>query len=167
MELEFTDKTITLRRIQDRDIPVLKEIYWSTRTQEMERVPHWTPLMKKEFLEQQFHAQHTYYQNNYKDADFWLILKNKKIAGRLYVSATSEGESLRIIDITLLPEFRNTGTGTAILKELLQRSEKSGLMVSIHVEAFNPAKQLYERLGFKKISETDGIYHLMEWKHTI
>nr|WP_278012004.1 hypothetical protein [Flavobacterium gyeonganense] len=35
--------------------------------------------------------------------------------------------------------------------------------VSIHVESFNPAMNLYKRLGFKKISETNGVYHLMEW----
>jgi ribosomal protein S18 acetylase RimI-like enzyme len=33
------------------------------------------------------------------------------------------------------------------------------------VEAFNPAKHLYERLGFEKISETNGVYHLMQWNY--
>jgi ribosomal protein S18 acetylase RimI-like enzyme len=35
--------------------------------------------------------------------------------------------------------------------------------VTIHVEVFNPALRLYERLGFKKVAE-NGPYHLMEWR---
>jgi hypothetical protein len=35
-------------------------------------------------------------------------------------------------------------------------------MLSIHVETFNPAKRLYERLGFV-VAEDKGVYQLMTW----
>jgi hypothetical protein len=34
--------------------------------------------------------------------------------------------------------------------------------VRIHVERYNPALRLYERLGFRRIAD-GGIYFLMEW----
>ena len=37
------------------------------------------------------------------------------------------------------------------------------LPVTIHVEVYNPAMRLYERLGFRPI-EDRGPYRLMEWK---
>lgn len=167
MNFILTDTNIRLRRIKESDKSVLLEIYGSTRKEEMERVPHWTDLMKKEFLKQQFNAQHTHYQNNYPGADFWILEKNKKPIGRLYISDRYNNSTIRIIDITLLPAFRDKGFGTGILKDLIQKASESGLPLSIHVESFNPARELYERLGFKKISETNGVYHLMEWKDTI
>jgi hypothetical protein len=32
------------------------------------------------------------------------------------------------------------------------------------VETFNPARRLYDRLGFVPVRD-DGLYILMEWKH--
>ena len=167
MDFTLTDTKIRLRKIEENDKSVLLEIYASTRKEEMERVPHWTDLMKNEFLKQQFNAQHIHYQNNYPGADFWILEKNKKPIGRLYVSERYNNSTIRIIDITLLPAFRGQGSGTGILRDLIKKASESGLPLSIHVESFNPAKKLYERLGFKKISETNGVYHLMEWKDTI
>jgi len=34
--------------------------------------------------------------------------------------------------------------------------------VSLHVETFNRARRLYDRLGFVE-QDTNGIYALMEW----
>ena len=38
-----------------------------------------------------------------------------------------------------------------------------GKALTIHVERFNPALRLYERLGFRTI-EDKGVYQLMEWR---
>ncbi len=133
----------------------------------MERVPFWTDLMKKEFLRSQFEAQHEYYQKNYTGAEFWVIEFEKKSVGRLYLHENFQGKGMRIIDISILPQYRNRGFGQAIFKDLMDRAAHLERPLTIHVEAFNPAKNLYTRLGFKKISETNGVYHLMEWRHTI
>jgi ribosomal protein S18 acetylase RimI-like enzyme len=67
-----------------------------------------------------------------------------------------------MVDIALLPEYRRAGIGSAILKDLLAEGARGGKRVSIHVEIFNPALALYERLGFRKLRE-HGVYHFMEW----
>ena len=52
-----------------------------------------------------------------------------------------------------------------ILKSILDRAKTIEKNVTIHVESFNPAMNLYHKLGFKKISETNGVYHLLEWNY--
>jgi hypothetical protein len=50
------------------------------------------------------------------------------------------------------------------LRELRSESRGRGKPLRIHVERFNPALRLYERLGFREI-EDKGVYRLMEWDH--
>jgi ribosomal protein S18 acetylase RimI-like enzyme len=69
----------------------------------------------------------------------------------------------RILDITVLPEYRNRGIGTSLLRDLLDEASHPGKRVRIHVETFNPSLRLLERLGFKSIAE-EGINFLMEWR---
>lgn len=161
MDLEI--KGIRLRDIQDSDLTVLCKIYGSTRTEELEKGTNWNDEQKNIFIEHQFLAQHEYYQKNYIGAKFYIIEKENVIIGRLYIDFFFEKKGIRIIDITLLPDWRDKNIGSSILKEILEKAAKENLKVTIHVESFNPAMNLYKKLGFTKISETNGIYHLMEW----
>ncbi len=163
--MDLAIKNISLRDIQDSDLPILCEIYGSTRTEELERGTNWNEQQKKLFIEQQFFAQHQYYQKNYTQAKFYIIEKDNVAIGRLYVDAFFEKNSIRIIDITLLPNWRQKNIGTTILEEIIKKATLKDMNVSIHVESFNPAMNLYKRLGFTKISETNGVYHLMEWSN--
>ena len=166
MIVDLRDKTIHLIPIGTKDLSFLHKVYASTRTEEMKQLPHWPEAMVEAFLKQQFEAQHEYYQNNYIGADFWIIEKNKQPIGRLYVQENFQDTSIRIIDIALLPEWRNKSIGSSILKDLMEVSKKLNRPLTIHVESFNPAMSLYLKLGFNKIGDTNGVYHLMEWKAT-
>ena len=68
-----------------------------------------------------------------------------------------------IVDISLQPEFCNRGIGTTLLRELQSEAAAAGKPLRIHVERFNPALRLYERLGFRQI-EDKGVYLFLEWK---
>ncbi len=96
----------------------------------------------------------------FTDAAYDIIILDGESIGRLYVDRRED--EIRLIDIALLPEHRGGGLGTAILKEILAEGASVRKLVRIHVEQFNPAMRLYERLGFSKIEE-QGVYHLMEW----
>jgi ribosomal protein S18 acetylase RimI-like enzyme len=165
MTIELTDKTLSLRPIQDEDLVVLNEIYGSTREEELKQVTHWSDQEKQGFIQQQFMAQHEYYQKNYIGAGFYLIVKNETPIGRLYIHENYQEKVVRIIDIAILPNWQKKGIGKSILEDILAKGNSLKRNVSIHVEAFNPAKHLYERLGFEKISETNGVYHLMQWNY--
>jgi ribosomal protein S18 acetylase RimI-like enzyme len=79
-------------------------------------------------------------------------------AGRLYVARWED--EIRIVDIALLPDFRGRGLGTALLEDLMAEADAAGKPLSIHVEQNNPARSLYDRLGFEEAGEF-GVYVLM------
>ena len=152
---------VTFRPITPDDMEFLLRVYHSTREEELAMVLDWTAEQKDAFVQQQFNAQHVWYQDHYDGAQFDVILVDGVPAGRLYVHRRSR--EIRLVDITLLPEFRKGGIGTSLLRELLAEGEAAGKPVTIHVEVFNPAMRLYERLGFRPIEER-GPYRLMEWR---
>ena len=147
------------RPIAPDDMEFLYAVYASTRAEEL-AVVDWTPEQKAAFLRDQFDAQHRAYQETYEGSDFLVILMHDRPIGRLYVARWDK--EIRIIDIALLPAYRNGGTGSAILNGLLAEGAREAKRVTIHVEMFNPALRLYERLGFRKLDE-HGVYHFMSW----
>lgn len=150
---------LEFRPITEDDLTFLQRLYASTREDELSVVP-WSDEEKHQFLQMQFHAQHVFYQENFADAQFDVILIDGKPAGRLYLRRAEEEH--RIVDIALLPEHRGKGIGRRLMQDILDAASEAKKMVRIHVEQNNPAMRLYDRLGFKKVGET-GVYYLMEW----
>ena len=66
------------------------------------------------------------------------------------------------MDIALVPAERNSGIGGKICRELMDEATQAGKIVSLHVEEDNPAKRLYERLGFVEAGDV-SFYKLMHW----
>ena len=119
----------------------------------------WDDAAKHGFLSSQFAMQTHHYRTHYQDAQFWIIRRDDRPIGRLYVHM---GAELRIVDISLLDGARNGGIGGTILRALQYVAGQMGVILSIHVESFNPAQNLYRRLGFTPI-EQRGPYWLMHW----
>lgn len=69
------------------------------------------------------------------------------------------------MDIALLPPHRGRGVGSALLAALTAEAEAAGKPLTIHVERFNPALRLYQRLGFAAV-EDKGVYLLLRWSPT-
>jgi ribosomal protein S18 acetylase RimI-like enzyme len=152
--------SITFRSIGPDDEAFLLKVYASTRSDELDRVP-WNEAQREAFLTMQLAAQHHHYQQQYPDAVYEVILLNQEAVGRLYVARLDQ--EIRILDVTILPEYRNAGVGTSIIENLLTEAATAGKPVRIYVESFNPSLRLFERLGFTKIDE-HGVHLLMEWR---
>jgi ribosomal protein S18 acetylase RimI-like enzyme len=151
--------SIRLRPRSEADRPFLAALYASTRVGEL-AVTDWTDEQKVAFLHWQFDAQATHYDQYYGEADFLIVEKDGVPIGRLYVDRGPV--EIEIVDIALLPQFRGGGLGTRLLRDILREGEESGRAVRIYVENFNPARHLYDRLGFQHV-DTNGVYHLMKW----
>lgn len=67
-------------------------------------------------------------------------------AGRLVLDRRPD--SVHVVDIALLPAARGTGLGGWLLRDVVAEATASGLPVTLHVARDNPARRLYERLGF-------------------
>jgi len=151
---------ISLRKATDSDIPFMLTLYASTRENEL-AMTNFTQQEKLDFVEQQFNAQYAHYNQHYCSDYFNIIELNGLPAGRLFVDYWQT--EIRIVDIVLAVEHRNTGLGSYLFKELFKESKETGKPVTIHVEHNNPAKRLYERLGFVLKTQTNEVYLLMEW----
>jgi len=149
----------SLRPATEADRDFLVSVYASTRAEELSHVA-WEDGAREAFLEHQFTAQDHHYRANYPGATFDVIEVNGEPAGRLYVHRGQD--EIRIMDIALAPPFRGRGIGTGLLRELMDEAGASGRALSIHVEMNNPARRLYERLGFVQAGE-HGVYVLMRW----
>jgi RimJ/RimL family protein N-acetyltransferase len=114
--------TITLRPVVAADEPLLLEIYASTRAEEMAMVP-WTREQQEEFVRMQFAAQQEQYKKLQPDASHDIIMFKDRPVGRLYVARTEE--RIEIMDITLLPQDRNSGIGTSLIKALMAEAARS------------------------------------------
>ncbi|HEX8482848.1 MAG TPA: GNAT family N-acetyltransferase [Allosphingosinicella sp.] len=151
---------VSYRECTDADIGFVALVYASTRVEEV-AAAGWPVEVQHQFLSQQADAQHRHYRTHYPNAEWLVIERGCKPIGRLYIEEWPS--QIRLIDISLLPEGRGGGVGSAILSDLQEMAAAAGKPLSIHVERNNPAMSLYLRLGFATIGD-HGIYDLMEWR---
>ncbi|HEY6969723.1 MAG TPA: GNAT family N-acetyltransferase [Candidatus Angelobacter sp.] len=151
---------ISLRPFSPDDQDFLFKLYASTREHELSAFG-WPPAQQEAFLRMQFNAQQQWYKTAFETADHRLIFVDGKPAGRILVF--HDRDSLRLVDIALLSEYRNHGIGTQLLRELISKSEKENLPVRLQVLKSNPAFRVYQRLAFV-ITGDDGMYYQMERK---
>lgn len=130
-------------------------VYASTRSEEMTRTG-WGEGTIEQFLRFQFKLQNTQYRNCYPNASSYIIYMGEERVGRLYVCRGED--ELRVIDISLLPEFRKRGLGTCIMNNLIKEAQSAHLPLRLSVRFDNPACHLYKRLGF--CVTNDGGYYL-------
>lgn len=149
---------VELRPATPADRELLTAVYASTRTDELAAVA-WSPAEREAFVLMQFDAQDRHYRSHFPHADYDVVVVDGRPAGRFYVDR-GPGE-LRVLDVALLPMARGRGIGTRLLRDLLAEADAAGVPVRLHVETFNPARRLYERLGFTAAGQS-GVHVLME-----
>jgi len=150
---------ITLRPATQADYFFMRRLYGATREEEMKQFP-FDEFQKQQFLDQQFGAQYQHYQLHNPTCERNIIEKDGQAIGRLWVDEWRD--QIRLVDVALMPELRGSGIGTMLIREVLDRGARAGKPVTIHVEGFNPALRLYQRLGFQHV-DTNGVYYLMKW----
>ena len=58
----------------------------------------------------------------------------------------------------ILPAYQRRGIGTRLIRDVLAEASREGLPVRLRVLKVNPARRLYERLGFVVVDQTDPSY---------
>jgi RimJ/RimL family protein N-acetyltransferase len=155
-------RLITFRAAALDDEPFLIDLYRSTRLEEL-ALTNWDDSQRDAFVRMQFNAQQTHYRQNYPEAEHLIILVDGKSAGRLYVAEIKS--EIRIVDVTILTEYRNAGLGTQIVRRLMDQAAAIKKPLTIYVESFNPSLRLFGRLGFIKSGES-GYSYLLKWQPT-
>ncbi|WP_367401473.1 GNAT family N-acetyltransferase [Solimonas sp. SE-A11] len=142
------------------DYPFLESLYIDTRWDEFAALG-WPEAPLRAFLASQFAAQCRHYAQAYRDVSaFRILLHDGRPIGRLYLYDAPMDS--RIIDITLVASCRGKGIGRTLLCALIADARATSRTVSIHVESNNPARRLYDRLGFQEAAEAHPPYLLMQ-----
>lgn len=153
-------RPVTLRRARQDDLPLLRRVYASTRHEDLASVD-WNDAQRAWFVDMQFDLQARAYAQAYPEAQHQVVLCAGQTVGRLIVDHTSD--PIRLIDIALLPDHRNAGIGSELLRRLLDEATAAGKSVVLHVARSNPTAALYQRLGFV-VSAWDDVYLEMQWR---
>ena len=151
---------IFLRSIKEDDLPNLLRIFILSRPELMEAVADWEPQRQTAFLGQQFQIQLDHYKNQYPQGCFDAVLDGEIVIGRLLTAKIEK--CLHLVDISLLPNYRNKGIGSSLIIDLLRVAGPAGMEVRLHVLKGNAAARLYRRLGFLTMAEA-GLYQTMYW----
>src|SRR5690242_1979696 len=150
---------ISLREATPADEAFLLELYASTRNDELAALG-WDDNQKQAFIKMQFVVR----ERTHRRADDRIIVLHERPIGRLMVDRNDATILLR--DIALLPEYRNAGIGSSLIRDLMREASAVSKPIELHVVALSPAVRLYERLGFCR-SESEGAYQAayleMKW----
>ena len=163
------ERGFSLRAARDDDLPWLRDLYASTRAEEMAPVP-WPEAAKRTFLDQQFELQHRHFVGHFPHADFWLVVASRGPIGRLYRDraplADSGSSDDLVVDICFLPGWRNRGLGSLLLSAAQASAAARQRGLRLHVQVRNTrAMDLYQRLGFTRVdgAHVGGSHIEMRW----
>ncbi len=147
---------LALRPVDASDQPFLLALVASTRD-DLQLLDHTIGTM---LMRMQYEAQLSDYRRRFPGMEESVVLADGVPAGRMYVARSRH--EIRLVDISLMPEFRGRRIGSALLAGLQEESASAGLPLRLHVLQSNPAAGLYRRLGFQP-GTVEGLYLAMEW----
>lgn len=138
----------TLRPATDADYDALYRLHEATMRATVEQVWGWD-----------YAGQARFFRERWNPADRQVIVVDGRDAGVL--SVERRPHEVWLANIEIAPEFQGRGLGTAIIGDLLREAHGRGVHVALQVNRANPARRLYERLGFIETGRTETHY-LME-----
>lgn len=95
--------------------------------------------------------------------DSFIIMLHDQPIGLLKVGRFAHG--LHIRQLQLVPECQRQGIGRKVIEQMQHKATKMGLAITLNVLLKNPAKSLYERVGFKVVGQNQWEFQ-MRWSAT-
>lgn len=152
-------ENLTVRAADDGDQAFLKQLYASTRD-DLRLMPA-DPAFVDSLIVMQQNIQVIGYRNAYPEAEYLVLESQGEAIGRIVVHTGTD--ELRLVDISLLPQARGKGFGTAILRALQKSALQKNLPLALSVRRDNTqARRLYLTLGFQLVSG-DELSEQLKW----
>lgn len=140
-----------LRKATCEDEEFLEKLYATSRDFDLAHAP-WSDSQKRAFLDSQGRLQRDHYRKFFPNSEQQIIVVTDAPVGRLYVDRTED--EIHLMDVCLLPEYRNRGIGQSILEELVSESVASDLRIWCTVSLLNHgSRKFFARNGFRVIRE--------------
>jgi ribosomal protein S18 acetylase RimI-like enzyme len=142
-----TAQQITLRPATWDDFEFLYHVLKTTMREHVERIWHWDDQWQREYFGQNFNP----------DENQIIVLYGKDIG---VFGTRRQDDEIFLARIYILPGYQNQGIGTQLLASLLAEAAHQGLEVTLRVLKGNPARRLYERMGFVTVEESGTHYSM-------
>lgn len=149
--------TLALRPRTADDAGLLLALYAASRQTEL-ALTGWDDEQRRAFLALQLRAREQHRDATRPDADLAMVTLDDTAVGQLDLH---RGDAIEVLEIALIPGLRGRGLGTALLGLVLAEADERSAPTHLHVEDGNPARRLYERLGFAAVGAT-GLHIAME-----
>lgn len=130
-----------LRPASEEDFDFLYHLHRTTLKEYVDATWGWDPA---------FHRRR--FTANFEPKKWQIVVVDGRDVGGLALD--TRDDELVLNGIYILPEYQNRGLGTTLLRDLLAHARP----VTLQVLKVNPAKRLYERLGFAIVGETETHY---------
>lgn len=134
-----SQRSVSLRRATEADIPFLVELRRATMSQH--EAAAGISRSEEEVLRRVL--------ARYECAQ--IILCSGTPVGLLKV--VRDGMEWELLQIQLLPALQRAGIGTELVRSVVAQARAAGASLRLSVLKANPARSLYERLGFKVVRE--------------
>ena len=108
----------------------------------------------------QYRGRKMTYGENFPAAEDAILCHRDAAAGRLLINR--EADCWRILDIAVLAALRGQGIASWALRQCQRQAAEAGVRIELSVNPMNPARRLYERLGFCA-AEEDSMHVAMTW----
>lgn len=134
------------------DDPFLYDVFCTTWQSEVAAMPN--PQLVQHFLRIQYTAQNERFHQRFPGHERWVVTSGDKRAGRLFLHRSPE--ILHVLEMTMLPEFRSLGLGSALLRSLMDEAADTDRSVTLRVARRNVrAANLYNSIGFRLVTMDD------------
>lgn len=154
---------VQLRHAVAKDEDFLLQLYLETQPIETASWNMSAPAREK-LLRMQFRGREQTYSALYPDAENLILClcegDIERRVGRHLVMR--QEDAILGVDLAIIPAYQRRGLGRIVLEEVQRQCADEGLSFKLQVLHTNPARRLYDRLGFKMMSH-DLLYVQMEW----
>lgn len=138
-----------LRKATATDIPYLLELRDITMRRYLEETG--SPTSQKAYLER--------IMLHFEDAN--IIEVDGHSAGLFKATFLPKTQQWFVVQIQVHPDYQNHHIGSRLLRDLINRAKQEQVAVTLGVLKSNPARSLYERLGFRAVAETEFEYEML------
>jgi len=141
MTFEPSNQRIVFRHAMEDDIDFLYALHVATMKEYVDKTWGWDDVY-----------QESIFRKNYVPAEIQVITFDGIDIGMISLEERLEDDFLRVIEIH--PDYQGQGLGTTIIQRIITDAARRKKPVFLRVLKVNPAKRLYDQLGFSVVEET-------------
>jgi GNAT superfamily N-acetyltransferase len=138
--------SIELRPALDHDFEYCRRVYFVEMSWIIDEL-HLDRTAQENSFRQQWHA-----------AQVRIIVLGGTDVG--WLQAITQDNELFIAQMFVDSPFQRRGIGTEVMRRLIGEANEANLAVRLNVVRINPARRLYERLGFRVTHEDDRKFYM-------